>query len=257
MADASSGTQPKRLALLWRVAGAVGALALVFCAGWWVTGRRPAAPAAPRAAPVARGKSPVVLRDLKSGVAISPGSPADAPELIVDPFPEDPLPAGVEGGKPGTRNSRFLFVSGLPMDGPVVGMEIRPQAGFGKPTDNLFRVDGRGSIANEAMLGKYLYGSLKPELRNPPTFLVKANGPCRLNIRFSRVNKQAGAEVEFVIDDLVIPMLNLPGAKEADARVGRTLDLEIPQGEHRVTIRNVGRDWVAVDWYRFSGHLSD
>ncbi|MCY3019094.1 MAG: FHA domain-containing protein [Planctomycetota bacterium] len=213
-------------------------------------------------------RRPVVMRDMSRGVVIRPGRTADTPELIVDPFPNDRPPstneqlAAIARKTPPPEAKKVerpvVPPPPAPVEAPVMGKEILPQVGYGqKPPESAFRVDRLGNIPNAAGLGKYLYGTQSPRLDNPPTFLVNATGPCKLSLSIGKINKWAGARLEFVLDDKVVPMVTLPPAKGDDNKVGQAFDLDIPKGEHRVMVRNVGKDWASVEWYKFSGPLGD
>ena len=40
-------------------------------------------------------------------------------------------------------------------------------------------------------------------------------------------------------------------------RYDRTWSFEVPAGDHRLTVDNVGADWAVVDWYGFRGKWRD
>lgn len=229
-------------------------LALLGGFGYWLAGRM-RGPAQPR----------VVMRDMSYGVAMRPGETADTPELVVDPFPDDPpsvtaepLPAQTAPAAPAdVQGAEHAETRAASADGFVAGREITPQAGWQQPKGNVFRVDRHGNVANAAELGKYLQGTERSTLGEPPTFLVNASGPCRLSVKIAKVNAWKGARLEFVLDGQVVPMVTLSPRPENDARVGKVFDLDMPRGQHRIMVRNVGKDWASVEWYKFSGYLAE
>ncbi|HEY3324538.1 MAG TPA: hypothetical protein VGP72_29065 [Planctomycetota bacterium] len=209
---------------------AVQAFVLYWAAGWVV-------------AAVSRKPSRLVLRDLKDGVLIRDGMSPGAPELVVDPFPEEPY----EGS---------TSQDAAPLPEQTDGVRVFPEVGFARPAENEFRVDRNGCVSNPAGLSKFLQGSEKRELDNPPTFIVSARGQCKMGVMISKVNSWAEARLEFVVDGKPkqMPPLKASPGKEL---IDKLFELDIPRGEHRITVRNVGKDWASVAWYKFSGMLGD
>jgi hypothetical protein len=202
------------------------------------------------------GRQRIVKRDLSYGVTITPGGDANAPELIVDPFPNEPPNWSVAPPPPPASQS-------APQQPPVAPKkaadpaEIIPQKSWGEPVENLFKVDRAGHIANAAALGKYLYGTEKKAAGEPPTFVIRAAGPSRMSMKIGRVNTWADARIELLLDGKSRSRTEIRAAKKDDERVDKLIELAIPAGEHRVTVRNIGRDWAAVEWFKVTGNLQD
>jgi hypothetical protein len=134
-------------------------------------------------------------------------------------------------------------------------IRMRPALRWVRPARSEFRVLADGSVENGADLEGFLQGMLHKELRNPPTFLVKAARPMRLLVHVRSV-AVAGARLQFRIDGRVVRSVDLPdrdGKNDASApEYDLTCACAIPHGRHRVTVDNVGGDWLVVEWYRFA-----
>jgi hypothetical protein len=201
------------------------------------------------------GHRSIVKRDMTYGVTIKPGSDANAPELIVDPFPNEPPNWTAPPPQP-PQPAQQEPIAAAPKKAADPA-EIIPQKSWGEPVENLFKVDRTGHIANAAVLGKYLYGTEKQAAGEPPTFVVRAAGPSRMSMKIGRVNTWAEARIELLMDGRSRSRTEIRAAKKDDERVDKVIELAIPAGEHRVTVRNIGRDWAAVEWFKFKGNLQD
>ncbi len=142
------------------------------------------------------------------------------------------------------------------LDRLVDPVYTRPTPHWGRPAQNEFRVGPRGVVANSSGLISYLQGMLHTELRNPPTFLVNADGPGRLEVHIRAV-AAAGAKLELRVDGEPKQTVDLPdldGRNDGNApEYNRTFTLDVPAGQHRLTLDNIGGDWAVVDWLAFRG----
>lgn len=137
---------------------------------------------------------------------------------------------------------------------------VRPTPMWGRPPRNEFRVKADGNVEDAQDLGSFLQGRLHVGLRNPPTFLVKAAEPGRLEVHVRAV-ATLGARLELSVDGKMTQAIDLPDLDQKnDGVVGeydRTFTFEVPAGEHRLSLDNVGGDWAVIDWYAFRGRWLD
>jgi hypothetical protein len=125
-----------------------------------------------------------------------------------------------------------------------------------RPSRNLFTVGPDGSVAHGDELNGFLQGRLHAQLGNPPTFLVNATAPGRLLVHVRAV-AAAGARLEYRVDGQAVRAVALPdrdgkndsGAAEYD----QVLSLPIPAGAHRLTLDNMGPDWLGMTGLEFQG----
>lgn len=134
----------------------------------------------------------------------------------------------------------------------------RPRMRWERAGRNTFHVGPDGQVADAADLNGFLHGKLHTHLRNPPTFLVNTLAPATLHVRVNSV-AATGARLRCSLDGSEVRVHDLPdrdGKNDGAAReYAETVPFEIPAGKHRVTIENVGADWLTVDWYEFRGEL--
>jgi hypothetical protein len=137
-------------------------------------------------------------------------------------------------------------------DPPRVRLEDR----WERPSRNVFAVGPDGSVQHGDELNGFLQGRLHVHLRNPPTFLVKATAPGRLLVQVRAV-ATAGARLEYRIDGQVARAVDIPdrdGKNDSGpAEYDLVLTLPVPSGSHRLTLDNVGPDWLAMTWLEFQG----
>jgi len=132
----------------------------------------------------------------------------------------------------------------------------RPTPRWGRPERSEFRVGPGGAVENASDLVSYLQGMLHTELRNSPTFLVRAEAPGKLEVHVRAV-AAAGARLEYRVDGVKAQTVDLPdldGKNDGGVlEYNRTVSFDIPAGEHKLTVDNVGGDWAVIDWYGFRG----
>ncbi|MCL4206240.1 MAG: hypothetical protein KJ000_27465 [Pirellulaceae bacterium] len=135
---------------------------------------------------------------------------------------------------------------------------IRPELRWARPVRRDFRVLPGAVVEDSLNLNGFLQGGLHPHLRNPPVFEVDAPNGGRLSVRVNSV-AQWGARLQYSVDGEVRRVIDLPdrdGTNDANvAEYGTVYELPIPAGRHRLTVENVGRDWLTLDWYTFEGEF--
>jgi hypothetical protein len=119
-----------------------------------------------------------------------------------------------------------------------------------------FKVDADGTVENGMEVNRYLQGMLHTELRNPPTFLVNAKEAGTLRVKVRAV-ATAGAKLVYRVDGADVKSVDLPdkdGKNDGDApEYDQVFTFAIPAGAHRLTLDNVGGDWMTMDWIEFVG----
>lgn len=137
---------------------------------------------------------------------------------------------------------------------------IVPVSQWDRAERSEFVVQKGGTVREAWGLHAFLHGRLHGHLANPPTFLLNMpeGGALRVHVRAVAMR---GACLECLVDQAVVKTVDLPdldGKNDAAAReYDKTYEVPIPAGRHRVTIRNVGGDWVSLAWYAFSGRTED
>jgi hypothetical protein len=113
-------------------------------------------------------------------------------------------------------------------------------------------------VEHQGELNGFLQGRLHTHLRNPPTFLVNAKTEGTLRIKVRAVASQ-GARLEYRIDGEVKNAVDLPDLDGEDDGTAREYDrvftFPIPLGQHRITLDNVGADWLTLSWLEWQGEF--
>ncbi len=133
---------------------------------------------------------------------------------------------------------------------------LRPAQRWERTGKSEFPVRADGSIEGGDELNGFLQGTLHTHLRQPPTFVVNAAAPCKLRLMVRAV-ATAGARLIVAVDGRRIGCLDLPdrdGKNDGSApEYNRLVEYAIPAGRHRVTLDNIGSDWLTIDWIEWSG----
>jgi hypothetical protein len=168
--------------------------------------------------------------------------------------------------------------TGTPAVPPAVGHEARPPAtttaaepvasdpiklvpkkgDFRRRTEtDLFRVHPDGSVAKPWDLPHVVHGKSHPELRNWPRFSVNSFGESALEFMVEKQSKAGGAGViECYVDGTSVETFKFPGTGEKTL-LSQECGVRIPPGLHEIEIRNTGKAWVAIGWYRFRGRFAE
>lgn len=133
---------------------------------------------------------------------------------------------------------------------------VVPVSVWARPARSEFRVRANGSVEHASELNGFLQGILHTHLRNPPTFFVNAVGEAKLSIKVRAV-AATGARLEYRVDGKTMQTVDLPdrdGKNDGDAaEYDQVFTFVIPAGQYRITLDNVGRDWLTVSWLEFQG----
>ncbi len=138
-------------------------------------------------------------------------------------------------------------------------MRIVPVMRWSRPARSAFQVQADGIVEHGAELNGYLQGMLHTHLRNPPTFLVDATAKGELRVKVRAV-ATLGAKLQYSVDGKVEQTVDLPdldhkndgGAREYD----KVFSFRIPPGRRRLTLENVGGDWMTVSWFEWEGEFA-
>ncbi|NQT85405.1 hypothetical protein HQ560_01490, partial [bacterium] len=131
---------------------------------------------------------------------------------------------------------------------------IVPTKRWARPDRNEFVLRKDGILDDQWALNGYVQGKLHTHLCNPPTFVVHLPRGGALSVHVQAVST-AGARLECMVDGKPLEAIDVPdrdGKNDGAAReIDRTFTFPIPPGNHRVTLRNTGKDWLSVGWYAF------
>jgi len=172
------------------------------------------------------------------------------------------LPLGTEKWEPlETAGPEFVDRSRPPQTRDAV---VIPQSRWGKAEHSELVVLGDGSVADDRLPLQLLHGGGHEDLKNPPAFVLNYPKPGKFVIHVEKVSNSGRLQV-FVDDHLELDRKLPCGEKLGKSSVYRpqwklwetTYDedvaVEIPAGRHRIRVDNLGKDWVAVTKYTFSG----
>lgn len=137
---------------------------------------------------------------------------------------------------------------------------IALQKMWARPLVSEFKVGPFGAIADLADLNGVLQGHLHSDMANPPTFVMNAKSPAKLSLNVQAVATQ-GARLEFLLNGKVVKEVEIADRDRKNDtsahELDYTIDVEIPAGQHRLTVQNTGKDWASVNWLRFTGDFAD
>ncbi len=156
---------------------------------------------------------------------------------------------------------------GVPLDEPG-DVTIAPAAVWGQSPHERYVILDDGTIEPTEGLNGHLWGVRNHrDLRRPPTFVVSYPGPGRFVAHVIEVVGRGANPVRITVDGEVALEEDLvceegatakweargPGPDDNLAiRYNRDLAVDVPAGEHEISVENLGRDRLTV-MYRFEG----
>jgi len=141
---------------------------------------------------------------------------------------------------------------------------VIPQSRWGKAEQNEFVLQSDGQMEGDRLPLQLLHGGGHPDLKNPPTFVVRYPRAGKFVVHVGTVSNSGLLRVW--IDDRLALERPLPCAEKLgkksvyqpqwklwETTYDEDLAVEVPAGRHRVRIDNSGKDWVGVTKYTFTG----
>jgi hypothetical protein len=143
-------------------------------------------------------------------------------------------------------------------------VKIAPLSRWGKPEHAEFIVRRDGTIADARQPQQLLHGQSHRDIKNPPTFVVDYPEPGQFIVRVGRVS--ASGLLRIHVDGELAGQRELPCGeglgtssryqpqwKLWETTYDEDVAVDVPAGKHRIRVENIGRDWVTVTSYRFTG----
>ncbi|MBN2753526.1 MAG: DUF5060 domain-containing protein [Candidatus Goldbacteria bacterium] len=136
-------------------------------------------------------------------------------------------------------------------------VKIYPEDRQAKAKKNRFIITPAGDALNTDQFMAFLYGELKPEMKNDPVLVMTNRFPAKLIIGINKVSDNNTLLVEINGERVFKTEINAkdqPGAVfqkelnvyQADCKLTYTVDLHA--GDNEVTIKNTGADWIKLDY---------
>jgi hypothetical protein len=135
---------------------------------------------------------------------------------------------------------------------------------WGKPENDRFVIPRDGRVADDRLPQKLLHGSGHQDIKAPPTFVVEYPQAGRFVVHVNKVSNSGLLKIW--IDGELALERELPCGeglgKESVYREEWTLwettydeeiSVAVPPGKHEVRVENLGKDWVDVAKYAFTG----
>jgi len=168
------------------------------------------------------------------------------------------------------KTGEVIMRPGRPLATPE-DVVIAPQARWEKSPCASYVLQDDGRLSPPTGLNGYLWGVRNhPDLRQPPTFVVKFPKPGRFIAHVMEVVGRGPNPVRITLDGAVALEEDLvcaegkgekwearqPGPNGNLAIIyNRDLAISIPAGEHQIQIENLGRDRLTAE-YRFEGYAT-
>jgi hypothetical protein len=158
------------------------------------------------------------------------------------------------------RAPEYVKAPAAPITRDVV---LVPVSRWGKPAVNEFVVQPDGSVNDPGEIS-HLQGQGHKDLQNPPTFIVDYPQPGKFLVGVGRVSNSGHLKV-WVDDELALEREFPCGEKIGKEWVFREqwnlwesvydedVCVEIPAGKHRIKVENLGKDWMRISRYVFTG----
>jgi len=133
----------------------------------------------------------------------------------------------------------------------TVELSTRPL--WGRPEINHFVIGSDGTVGHPSQLLHAIQGSLHPELRNNPTFVVDYPKDGQFVIHVDSVAKN-GATLNIVVDGKSVASHELSYFEKINdgGEHDQVYAVPVPKGKHEILVDNTGEDWYSVDYYEIN-----
>ncbi len=144
------------------------------------------------------------------------------------------------------------FMEGNMMPGKAVvkgapgDLIITPALGWGGIGTADIIIDTNGQLSpSNARLGQYLYGSSwSTQYRSPPSFSVNLLSDGTFSVRTAD-DKGVAPKIAISLDSVLV--------LEESGQANKTYTIEVPAGNHTITVDNTGTDWITISSYILGG----
>lgn len=125
-------------------------------------------------------------------------------------------------------------------------LELTPTVSWGVIASDSIHIDELGQVSPDGIsLSQYLYGSQwNTQFRSPPSFHVNYANDGYFQVMTSNSSGQ-GPHIAIYLDSVEIFL-------DTVATTNFTYEIDIPAGEHIITVDNTGTDWISIAGYKFS-----
>ena len=152
-----------------------------------------------------------------------------------------------------------------PPNPPIVSdIVVAPVSTWGKAPASEITVGPDGSVSPQGAVFELLHGSGHEDLRNPPTFTVDYPRDGKFIITVGRVSNSGLLRVW--IDDKPALERDFPCGENHgkewvyqqqwnlwESQYDEDVSVDVPAGKHRIKVDNLGKDWMRIAKYVFTG----
>lgn len=144
----------------------------------------------------------------------------------------------------------FLDKNMMPGEATVKGapgdLSITPSLGWAGIGTADITIDANGQLSpSNASLGQYLYGSSwNTQHRSPPSFSINLSAAGTFSVQTADDSGNA-PKIAISLDGVL--------ALEESGQTNKTYTIEVPAGDHIITVDNTGTDWITISSYIFGG----
>jgi len=162
-----------------------------------------------------------------------------------------------------TAPAEYVAPPAVPIVRDIV---LTPVGQWGKPEVNEFSVRPDGSGNDAGSIHELLQGQGHKDLVNPPTFAVNYPQPGKFLIGVGRVSNSG--HLKIWVDDQLKLDREFPCGENLgkewkfqrqwnlwESVYDEDVTVDIPAGNHRMKVENLGKDWMRINRYAFTGCL--
>lgn len=148
----------------------------------------------------------------------------------------------------------YLTKPDIPEDPDI---RLRLVSGFRKRKTTEFHVQGDGTVSDATELLNLLHGGNHTDLKAPPTFVVTYPVPGQFALTVERVSKSG--QLRILLDGACVLDRALPCGEGHgkswqhrpqwdlwESVYNEEVVVDVPAGEHRITLENLGGDWIRL-----------
>ncbi len=137
-----------------------------------------------------------------------------------------------------------------PKPGNLGDFVFTPGLGWASTSRKEFKIHPNGEVEHLNECSQFVHGQYHRDMAPNPVFLIHLDYPAEFGFQIDRVSASGANCIVWVDDERVFRRVFAPSENDSTINEAGNVSIPLPEGQHRIIIRNTGLDWFRVKNYR-------